>query len=116
MSDFQTLKNARKQRVGRASFVSHRATNDNGRLVPESKTEEQMEVDSSETAVEESSSAIPQPGGNSASLEVNTEGLFKNLPQTLEIRMTPETGRGLYSTANYKPGMHSNSDTIWRHG
>ncbi|TEB31963.1 SET domain-containing protein, partial [Coprinellus micaceus] len=32
------------------------------------------------------------------------EGLYRALPLTLEIRTTKETGRGLYSTTNYRPG------------
>lgn len=109
MADFQSLKNARKQRAGHLSFVKNGAAGDAGALdsKQEVNTQEDMEVDSSEPATEESRSSVSEAENSSTSQGANIEGLYKALPQTLEIRTTPEAGRGLYSTASYKPGMFS---------
>ncbi|KAF6756373.1 hypothetical protein DFP72DRAFT_1044946 [Ephemerocybe angulata] len=91
MSDFKTLKSGRKQR----SFVP--------------QTAQAFSTDSPTVADLKDGSAEPQRTEDTVSqtktLEtVSYEGLFSVIPQSLEIKESTETGRGLYSRTIFKPG------------
>lgn len=108
MSDFQSLKKARKQRAGQAPFVSRTAlanAPENGGTKNTGSFEEEMKIDREDQAMETANSSTSEVLDGSSPATSSLDGLYRALPLTLEIRMTKETGRGLYSTTNYRPGM-----------
>ncbi|TFK25868.1 SET domain-containing protein [Coprinopsis marcescibilis] len=55
------------------------------------------------------SATIPSPEisvSHESTTVLPTNGLYAALPTTLQIHVSPETGRGLYSTTVYKPGKY----------
>lgn len=68
-------------------------------------SEEEMKIDRDEQVSNTATSLISEvQGGFSPSTSVS-DGLYRTLPPTLEIRTTKETGRGLYSKTDYRPGV-----------
>ncbi|EAU83524.2 hypothetical protein CC1G_04780 [Coprinopsis cinerea okayama7 len=84
MSDFRTLKSSR---ATRQSFVK-------AEKKPENETGIQSEIS-------QKVESEPQLGSS----YTPADGLYSSLPSSLQIRVEPETGRGIYTTDNgFKPG------------